>query len=238
MGVETEYGLVPGDSRVTDPSVLSALLVTAYARAVDSGRGRWNYGDESPLRDLRGFEIARSDAPPDTYADDDPGTVNAVLTNGARFYVDHAHPEYSAPETTTPRGALVFDKAGEVVLRRAAAEVLLQGGPPITLYKNNTDGKGASYGTHENFLLRRSTPLSSVVTGLTPFLVSRQVFCGAGRVGPRSHRRHSGLPALVTGRLHRSRGRAGDHRSTPDRQHPRRTARRCAPLAPPAPHHR
>ena len=183
MGVETEYGLVPGDSRITDPSVLSALLVTAYARAVDSGRGRWNYGDESPLRDLRGFEIARTDAPPDTYADDDPGTVNAVLTNGARFYVDHAHPEYSAPETASPRGALVFDKAGELVLRRAAAEVLLQGGPPITLYKNNTDGKGASYGTHENFLLRRSTPLSSVVSGLTPFLVSRQVFCGAGRVG-------------------------------------------------------
>jgi len=183
MGVETEYGLVPGDSRITDPSVLSALLVTAYARAVDSGRGRWNYGDESPLRDLRGFEIARSDAPPDTYADDDPGTVNAVLTNGARFYVDHAHPEYSAPETTSPRGALVFDKAGELVLRRAAAEVLVQGGPPITLYKNNTDGKGASYGTHENFLLRRSTPLSSVVSGLTAFLVSRQVICGAGRVG-------------------------------------------------------
>ncbi len=183
MGVETEYGLAPGDSRITDPSVLSALLVTAYARAVDAGRGRWNYGDESPLRDLRGFEIARSDAPPDTYADDDPGTVNAVLTNGARFYVDHAHPEYSAPETTSPRGALVFDKAGELVLRRAAAEVLVQGGPPITLYKNNTDGKGASYGTHENFLLRRSTPLASVVTGLTPFLVSRQVICGAGRVG-------------------------------------------------------
>jgi Pup amidohydrolase len=183
MGVETEYGLVPGDSRIVDPSVLSALLVTAYARAVTSGRGRWNYGDESPLRDLRGFEIARTDAAADTRADDDPGTVNAVLTNGARFYVDHAHPEYSAPETSSPRSALRYDKAGELVLRRAAAEVVAQGGPPITLYKNNTDGKGASYGTHENFLLRRSTPLQQVVSGLTPFLVSRQVICGAGRVG-------------------------------------------------------
>ena len=182
LGVETEYGLVPGDSRVTDPSVLSALLVTAYARALHSGRGRWNYGDESPLRDLRGFEVASGEAPADI-SSDDPGTVNAVLTNGARFYVDHAHPEYSAPETASPRAALVYDKAGELVLRRAAAEVLAQGGPPITLYKNNTDGKGASYGTHENFLLRRNTPLASVVSGLTPFLVSRQVFCGAGRVG-------------------------------------------------------
>jgi proteasome accessory factor A len=59
----------------------------------------------------------------------------------------------------------------------------LPGSPQITLYKNNTDNKGASYGAHENYLMRRSTPFADIVKHLTPFFVSRQVFAGAGRVG-------------------------------------------------------
>ncbi len=57
------------------------------------------------------------------------------------------------------------------------------GAAPILLYKNNTDNKGASYGAHENYLMRRTTPFGEIVQHLTPFFVSRQVVCGAGRVG-------------------------------------------------------
>jgi Pup amidohydrolase len=64
---------------------------------------------------------------------------------------------------------------------KAAAQV--PGAAPIVLYKNNTDNKGASYGAHENYLMRRSTPFTDIVRHLTPFFVSRQVVCGAGRVG-------------------------------------------------------
>ena len=64
---------------------------------------------------------------------------------------------------------------------RFAAQI--PGAAPILLYKNNTDNKGASYGAHENYLMRRSTPFSDIVRHLTPFFVSRQVVCGAGRVG-------------------------------------------------------
>src|SRR3712207_6408191 len=110
--------------------------------------------------------------------------ANVILTNGARLYVDHAHPEYSSPEVTTPRDAVLWDKAGERVMleaiRRIAASPGLGG---VNLYKNNTDNKGASYGTHENYLMRRETPFADIVRHLTPFFVSRQVVTGAGRVG-------------------------------------------------------
>ena len=107
-----------------------------------------------------------------------------ILTNGARLYVDHAHPEYSTPEVTNPRDLVLWDKAGERVMAEAArraATVPTIG--TIHLYKNNTDNKGASYGAHENYLMRRQTPFSEIVSHLTPFFVTRQVVCGAGRVG-------------------------------------------------------
>jgi Pup amidohydrolase len=88
---------------------------------------------------------------------------------------------------TNPRDAVLWDKAGELVMARAAqaAATLPQAAQTglITLYKNNTDNKGASYGTHENYLMRRDTPFAAIVRNLTPFFVSRQVVCGAGRVG-------------------------------------------------------
>jgi len=117
-----------------------------------------------------------------------PRASTAVLVNGARFYVDHAHPEYSSPEVLTPRDALVWDRAGEVVARRAMT-ALGDGnsgaGTPaeIVLYKNNVDGKGAAYGAHENYLVRRDVPFGELAAVLTPFLVTRPVLVGAGRVG-------------------------------------------------------
>ena len=106
--------------------------------------------------------------------------------------------------------------------RRAS---LLPGGAPIVLYKNNTDNKGASYGAHENYLMRRSTPFVDIVRHLTPFFVSRQVICGAGRVGIGQDGREQDQ-AQPARRLLRGRGRAGDHAQAPDHQHPGRAARR------------
>jgi proteasome accessory factor PafA2 len=106
-----------------------------------------------------------------------------ILTNGARLYVDHAHPEYSTPECTNPLAIVTWDKAGEQVALDAARFAAGTGEGDLVLYKNNTDNKGASYGAHENYLVRRSTPFGDIVRHLTPFFVSRQVVCGAGRVG-------------------------------------------------------
>src|SRR6202042_2625888 len=117
-----------------------------------------------------------------------------ILTNGARLYVDHAHPEYSAPECTNPLDAVLWDKAGERVMAEAAAKAAaMPGGPSIQLYKNNTDNKGASYGCHENYLMSRGTPFADIVRHLPPFFVSRQVVCGAGGGGRGADGRDEGF---------------------------------------------
>ncbi|MPZ04443.1 proteasome accessory factor PafA2, partial [Micrococcus luteus] len=83
--------------------------------------------------------------------------LSTVLANGARWYVDHAHPEYSSPETTTPRDAMVWDAAGDLVAQAAAEHIgQAEGAPEVLVYKNNVDGKGQSYGAHENYLVARS----------------------------------------------------------------------------------
>ena len=196
MGIESEYGISLAGSPLANPMLLSGQVVTAYARAhgVLTGRASWDYSDEAPLRDARGWEISRSTADPSQLTDvEDPTMANVVLTNGARLYVDHAHPEYSSPEVLTPRDAVRWDRAGEVVMLEAVRRLNPEPNQPgVNLYKNNTDGKGASYGTHENYLMRRSTPFPAIVRHLTPFFVVRQVICGSGRVGIGQDSRTSG----------------------------------------------
>ncbi len=185
MGIETEYGIsVPGHPTV-NAMLTSSQVVNAYTTAASQARrARWDFEEENPLRDARGFDLARDIADPNQLTDEDVGLANVILTNGARLYVDHAHPEYSTPEVTNPRDAVLWDKAGERIMAEAAqAAGELPGAQPIQLYKNNTDNKGASYGCHENYLMTRATPFADIVRNLTPFLVSRQVVCGAGRVG-------------------------------------------------------
>ncbi|SLM95781.1 Pup ligase PafA' paralog, possible component of postulated heterodimer PafA-PafA' [Brachybacterium faecium] len=229
MGIETEFGVVHADledrarSGAGSSILLSHLVVGAYA-LLDPAEGergrrvRWDYGDETPLRDARGFELQRAAAHPSQLTDevrdahvpsveldaplagpevapegDDAEVLawsthrsigNAVLRNGARWYVDHAHPEYSTPEVMRAREGVVTDRAGEEIARRAMAILAAaEGVPEVALFKNNTDGKGASYGTHENFLVDRAVPFERVVTALLPFLATRQVLVGAGRVG-------------------------------------------------------
>ena len=187
MGLETEYGIsVPGQPML-NAMVTSSQIVNAYAYLISHGttsKARWDYDEESPLRDARGFDMSRSEADASQLTDEDLGLANVILPNGARLYVDHAHPEYSTPEVTNPRDAVLWDRAGVNVMNAAAdAAAASPGGERILLYKNNTDNKGASYGCHENYLMRRTTPFADVVRHLTPFFISRQVFTGAGRLG-------------------------------------------------------
>ncbi|GAC1373588.1 MAG: depupylase/deamidase Dop [Pseudarthrobacter sp.] len=215
MGAETEYGIHAPSAPGANATMMSARVVQAYAqvtrqRAAGGAETRWDYTDEEPLHDARGWTLARASAHPSQLTDqppvldaeavalaygreeleldgeDEAGTLlmNMVLGNGARLYVDHAHPEYSSAEVTNPRDAVIWDAAGDLValaaVRRLAADPELS---PVNLYKNNTDNKSVSYGSHENYLMPRSVPFGDIVRGLTPFFVTRQIICGAGRVG-------------------------------------------------------
>ncbi len=214
MGTETEYGVLAPTQPGANATVLSSQIINAYAATMREGYGnlpgtRWDYTDEQPLQDARGWQMPRSQAHASQLTDEAPVLdaeqialagadfstgfgqepasdvlMNIVLGNGARLYVDHAHPEYSSPEVTNPRDAVLWDKAGDVVVQRAMDRVASTPGfAPVNLYKNNTDSKSVSYGSHENYLVPRHVPFSDITAGLIPFFVSRQVICGAGRVG-------------------------------------------------------
>jgi Pup amidohydrolase len=179
VGTETEYGISAVGVPDFNPVLSSSMLISTFAGSLR--RIRWDYEQESPLRDARGFEPVQVREP----MEEDLGLANVILPNGARYYVDHAHPEYSTPECATPRQLVVHDKAGERILERSLLELepILPPGQRIAIYKNNSDGKGNSYGTHENYLVDRATPFGAIVRDLTPFFVSRQVFTGAGKLG-------------------------------------------------------
>ncbi|HEV3186828.1 MAG TPA: depupylase/deamidase Dop [Acidimicrobiales bacterium] len=177
LGIETEYGIAGGPDY--DPIAASSIIVNAYAQ---QGRTRinWDFDGETPDMDARGGVDLTSFAPiVETHL------ANTVLTNGARLYVDHAHPEYSSPECRSPLEATLYDVAGEEIMRRALgiANDSLDPTQAITLYKNNSDGKGNSYGTHENYLVRRDVEFAHLVRAMVPHFVSRQVIVGSGKVG-------------------------------------------------------
>ncbi len=176
-GIETEYG-IHATGPDANPVTASSLLVNAYAAEVDRRTG-WDFEDETPDKDARGY--AREGAMPPMV---ETHLANTVLTNGARYYVDHAHPEYSTPECIDPLELVCHDKAGEEVLRRSmVAAADLPTHPVVIVYKNNSDGKGNSYGCHENYLMDRAVPFANVVAGVIPHFVTRQIFTGAGKVG-------------------------------------------------------
>src|SRR4029453_1381987 len=166
MGTETEFGISVSGQPNANPMLASSQIVNAYASATArTRRARWDFEEESPLRDARGFDLGRGLADPSLLTDEDVGLANVILTNGARLYVDHAHPEYSSPECTNPLDVVRWDKAGEQVMREASQFARIPGQSEILIYKNNTDNKGASYGAHENYLMRRSTTFGDIVRG-------------------------------------------------------------------------
>jgi proteasome accessory factor A len=178
IGTEVEYGITITNDDAFNPVTASALVVNSYGDGSD--KVRWSYVDETPGRDARGFTLTEA-----AIDETDSGLVNAVLDNGARLYVDHAHPEYASPECADPLTATLYDKAGEVVMHRAAmaASRFVRDGRTLILHKNNSDGKGNSYGAHENYLVDRHVPFSDIVHHLTAFLVSRQILTGSGKLG-------------------------------------------------------
>jgi proteasome accessory factor A len=196
FGIETEYGILVEDRGAGDLMEESRLLVRAYSDAL--GRpwaGPWDYRVEDPRRDMRGFQVDRlSYDEQDAQFDRAPSARNRhlsaeeeradrVLTNGARLYNDHGHPEYSTPECRTLRDLVAHDRAGAEILlacaHRRAAEIERD----VSLFKNNTDFHGASYGTHEGYLAARSVPFETLLQGMLPFLVTRPLFAGAGKTG-------------------------------------------------------
>jgi proteasome accessory factor A len=188
-GIETEYGIIFKGGDV-NPITASSIIVNAYSQGKDDLVG-WDYIDEHPGNDARGYSL-------DDYLfpEYESQLVNTVLTNGARYYVDHAHPEISTPECRNALEAVLFDRAGEEIIR-SSMQLANEGLPEhseIVIYKNNSDGKGNSYGCHENYLISRQTPFTQIAQQITTHFVTRQIFCGAGKVGA-EHRGLSGKGA-------------------------------------------
>ena len=186
MGTETEYGILSPENPYISPLVTSTHAVVAYAAMRTQARTRWDYAEEAPLRDTRGFDLQRYRTVPVVSANA-IGIANVVTANGARYYVDHGHPEYSSPEVSNAFDAMIYDAAGDIVLNDAAADIrrLWDEGisvldqhdpcPPLKFYKNNVDGKGQSYGSHENYQYSRHTNFERLTQALIPFFVTRQV---------------------------------------------------------------
>jgi proteasome accessory factor PafA2 len=184
LGTETEYGIIGRHDPDFDPISRTLLLINSYqgeAREVPLP-SLWDYPPEAPCCDPQAMSLDDTYDVPDQ---SDPLSINKVLPNGARYYLDHAHPEYSTPECAHVRDLVCYEKAGDRILdqSRRAAEQALTAGQQILLYKNNSDHKGNSYGYHENYLLDRNTPFRLIVEQFMPFIVSRQIFCGTGKVG-------------------------------------------------------
>jgi len=181
MGTEIEYGITVHNDRDFDPISSCVLLVNSY-REDHENKILWDYDQENPLADARGFQVEGEKYTPNQQENI---ARNKTLMNGARYYVDHAHPEYSCPEVTNARDLVVHEKAGERILEisRRDANAMLPDGTKMLVYKNNSDRKGNSYGSHENYLMDRRTSFKQIVEHLMPFLVTRQVYAGAGKVG-------------------------------------------------------
>jgi proteasome accessory factor PafA2 len=189
FGIETEIGIAREHDEHLDVVAESIALVRSV---VEPGvLMRWDYDSEDPHADMRGFHVPelRQDTDEANYFAQDAHRElsyveiksDLVLGNGARFYNDHAHPEYCTPECSTLDELLAQDRAGERIMMACAQQLSAQRGDTVRLYKNNTDFRGHSYGCHENYLLTRALPWGQLAQGVQAFLVTRQIFAGAGK---------------------------------------------------------
>ncbi|MFQ5451201.1 MAG: proteasome accessory factor PafA2 family protein [Nitrospinaceae bacterium] len=192
IGIETEYGIIREDLETTDPVEESMALLGRCE--IPSVFRAWAYHRENTHQDMRGFRVESlaQDEEEDEFCAEDrkrPYSYwemksDRVLINGARFYNDHTHPEYTTPECDSVFELVAHDLAGErIVWDCAQSRNSDLGKDAVQIFKNNTDYSGHSYGTHDNFLIPRRLDFDTWVRGLVPFLVTRQLYAGAGKVG-------------------------------------------------------
>ena len=189
FGIETEIGIARDP--VEDLDVVAESIALVRSATKSGVLMRWDYECENPHADMRGFQVEELLQDTDEahyFAQDSARELSyaeiksdLALGNGARFYNDHAHPEYCTPECSTLEELAAHDRAGERILMRCARELSEERGGTVRLYKNNTDFRGHSYGCHENYLLPRSLPWETLARGAEAFLVTRQIFAGAGK---------------------------------------------------------
>ena len=180
FGTETEFGIVIRSSEPPDPVSGSLFLISNYS-GLPSNNVLWDYEQENPLLDARGFEVdGERERPGPEYN----RMLNKVLANGGRLYVDGAHPEYSTPECTNARDVVIYEKVGDRILEQCCLQASrVKDREKYIVYRNNSDGKGNSYGYHENYLTDRSVPFERLMKDMIPFFVTRQIYAGSGKVG-------------------------------------------------------
>jgi proteasome accessory factor A len=192
FGIETEYGITVDGKDKVDVIAESMAIIQSYTQK-DTAL-KWDYSLEDPFLDARGFRVEEllqdteeeQEAPDHAHAGLTWQEIKSdlVLSNGARYYNDHAHPEYSTPECSTLEEIVAHDRAGEKILWTSAQRRNRQIAPfSVRLYKNNTDFLGHSYGCHDNYLVSRAVPFRELAAGMVPFLITRQIFAGAGKIG-------------------------------------------------------
>ena len=228
MGIETEYGIsVPGDPTLNPMVASSQSSTPTRSRSCTAPAQRalgLRRGDAAARRPR--LRPVPADADPSQLTDEDLGLANVILTNGARLYVDHAHPEYSTPEVTNPRDAVLWDKAGERIMARAmrAGRARSPARRRSTSTRTTPTTRARPTAAHENYLMRRATPFADIVRHLTPFFVTRQV---VHRRRPRRHRagrpraRRSSSASAPTS----SRSRSGSRPRSSGRSSTRATSR-------------
>ena len=192
LGLETEYGIIREDFEDSDPVEESMKLLKSCTQK--SVFGKWAYAQENSHQDMHGLRVnsLAQDEEEDEFCAQDRQRpysylemkCDRVLANGARFYNDHTHPEYSTPECKSLFSLVAHDVAGERIVAESTnlrnQEI---GEKVVQVFKNNTDYSGHSYGTHDNYLVPRDIPFDLLVKGLVPFQVTRQLYAGAGKVG-------------------------------------------------------
>ncbi len=189
IGTETEYGLFIEGVELSEMPTEARKLIACHRGPFAAP---WDYKAESPMHDLRGFRAPRIRLNPRDLVYEKPSEHvlsleedhgDRVLPNGARLYHDHGHPEYSTPECLSLGDLIAQERAGERIVWACAQSYHHQTGRSVSIYKNNTDFHAMSYGAHENYLVRRDLPFEQLCAGLVPFLVTRLLYAGAGKVG-------------------------------------------------------
>lgn len=188
LGLDTEYGIWIEGKSVESQIEDSTDFLRACPLPALKG---WDYRSESPRQDLRGGAVSALaydpvDAQFDqgrSYGPRESVHANHILTNGARFYNDHGHPEYATPECLTPASLAAHDLHGDFVLRETARAYEQAHGRAVKIYKNTSDFSGASWGAHESYLVPRDVPYGRLYAHVVPVLVARILLTGAGKVG-------------------------------------------------------